>query len=83
MHVQSRKEAKSVCNNADGVRRKGGREAGVMRHDFGPAALLPSAFGALEAVILIYRCVGAPSSCAISQLGERRRTYTFRAMPSP
>ena len=43
MHVQSCKEASrgSVCNNADGVRRKGGREAGVMRHDFGPAALLP------------------------------------------
>ena len=53
-----------------------------MRHDFGPAALLPSAFGALEAIILIYRCVGAPSSCAISQLGERR-TYAFRAMPCP
>ena len=51
-----------------------------MRHDFGPAKLLP--FGALEAIILIYRCVGAPSSCAISQLGERR-TYAFRAMPSP
>ena len=57
-------------------------EAGVMRHDFGPAALLPSAFGALEAIILIYRCVGAPSSCAISQLGERR-THAFRAMPFP
>ena len=28
MHVQSRKEAKSVCNNADGVRRKEGRDEG-------------------------------------------------------
>ena len=28
MHVQSRKEAESVCNNADGVRRKGGRDEG-------------------------------------------------------
>ena len=79
MHVQSRKEAESVCNNADGVRRKGGRgdEARLW-----PRRAAAVAFGALEAIILIYRCVGAPSSCAISQLGERR-TYAFRAMPSP